>query len=419
MSHASESFLSVPAHLSLEPDGNREGEGGRIAEPIRLPVTGQGTIGFAIARKAPFSVRVRDASWGEPGLRWDVDFVGASLLAHVDRVWHRLPTAVNPNVEEGLLFGLDPDRGCDYWFSFDHHNRLVRYGKGEMRLGCMILEYRLPAPTTADDPYAWLKNARQVEVTAEIHGTVDIWRDPVTVEVPMNVVPHDRMTMDDMAAGKITVPANLTPTCQQLYDNVAGERFLLDTPDFPQFAEAIKHSISDPNGWCFKTLAKKADEFGTPDPHATYLRITLGQNQGDSPGIPFVLEIWPAGNYSPIHNHGAAEAVIKVLHGEIHVELYRMLSAYHQAPFATAVFARDDVTWISATLNQVHKLINHHADEPCITIQCYLYAATNETHWPYFDYLAKHDIAHFTPDSDADYVSFKETMRTEWAARIA
>lgn len=45
---------------------------------------------------------------------------------------------------------------------------------------------------------------------------------------------------------------------------------------------------------------------------ATYLRITLGQSLGNSPGQPYVVEIWPPGHYSSIHDHGDACAVIKV-----------------------------------------------------------------------------------------------------------
>jgi hypothetical protein len=38
----------------------------------------------------------------------------------------------------------------------------------------------------------------------------------------------------------------------------------------------------------------------------------LGYNLGDSPGVPYVLEIWPVGHYSPIQDHGDANAAIKV-----------------------------------------------------------------------------------------------------------
>ena len=414
MSHAEENFLSVPSHLTLTP----RSADGKVDDFIRLPVLGQGTVGFAIAEKQPFSVGIQSKAWGRPAFRWDVGFDGVELYEHVAGEWRRVPTMLNL-VEPELSFGLDPDEHCAYWFSFDYHNRRLRYGKGEMRLGCMIVEYQLPPKPTdgSIDPYDWLRDARRVEVTAAIRDAVDVWRDPVTVDVAMKVVPHDRMTMDMMAEGKTAVPGNLTPTCRQLYDNVAGEAFRLDTPDFPDFARAIKASIRDPEGWCHKTLAAKANEFGTPDPDKTYLRITLGQNQGDSPGVSFVMEIWPVGHYSPIHNHGGAEAVIKVLHGAINVDLYRMLSPFHQKPFATAVFEKGDVAWISSRLNQVHKLVNRGNREPCITIQCYLYADANEAHWPYFDYLEKASVAHFDPNSDADYVAFKKLMRDEWEAR--
>lgn len=416
MSHAEESFLGVPAHLSLKPDADGDG---RIGDFIRLPVLGQGTVGLMIAEKAPFAVGIHSKSWGAPALRWQVDFSGVTLHEHIGGEWRALPTRPGAHLEPGLLLGLDPDPRCTYWFSFDYHNRLLRYGKGEMRCECMIVEFALPPVPTdgSDDPYLWMKDARRVEVTAAIRDSVDIWRDPVTAPVPMKVIPHDRMTLDRMAAGDATVPGNLTATCRQLYDNVAGARFGLDTTDFPEFAQAVKASIADPNGWCYKTLWHKANEFGTPDRDKTYLRITLGQNQGDSPGVPFVMEIWPVGHYSPIHNHGGAEAVIKVLHGAIDVDLYRMLSPFHQSPFATAAFVKDDVAWISSRLNQVHKLVNRGTEEPCITIQCYLYADTNEAHWPYFDYLETAKIAHFDPNSDADYLTFKKIMRTEWERR--
>ncbi|MEO7178447.1 MAG: cysteine dioxygenase family protein, partial [Allosphingosinicella sp.] len=182
----------------------------------------------------------------------------------------------------------------------------------------------------------------------------------------------------------------------------------------------IKASILDKHGWCARVLEKKANEFGKYNPKMTYLRITLGTNQGESPGIPFVMEIWPSGNYSPIHNHGGSDAVIRVLHGAINVSLYPFLAPEQKTPFAAKTFVREDVTWISARLNQVHQLKNLDPDEPCITIQCYLYSDDNRTHWPYFDYLGGDhdgDVEHFDPNSDSDFLSFKEIMKKEYAGR--
>lgn len=109
--------------------------------------------------------------------------------------------------------------------------------------------------------------------------------------------------------------------------------------------------------------------------------------------------------------------MIRVLHGEINVSLYPFLAPEQKTPFAAKTFVKEDVTWISARLNQVHQLRNLDPDEPCITIQCYLYSDDNETHWPYFDYLGDRDIQHFDPNSDSDFLSFKRIMKEEWAGR--
>jgi hypothetical protein len=389
----------------------RGGENGDEAKTYKLPVKGQGTIGFALSKSAAFTVTARGGD-GSPALRWTVGSYEVSL----DLV------SIRGEVTELLKepgVGLDASLACPYWFSFDCHNRLVRYGKGEMRLGTMLASLELDRPKHKDsDPWDWISAIEDVEVSAAVAGGfVDLWKDPVTIELPMRVVPHDSITMEDIAYGRVTVPASLTATCQKLYDNVAGARFVLDTPDFPEFSAAIRASILDKEGWCSKKLEEKADEFGEHKPKMTYLRITLGANQGESPGIPFVMEIWPSGNYSPIHNHGGSDAVIRVLHGEITVSLYAFLAPEETRPFATKTFAKDDVTWISPRLNQVHQLHNLNGTEPCITIQCYLYSDDNRTHWPYFDYLAGKDIEHFDPNSDSDFLTFKQKMKEEWARR--
>ena len=43
----------------------------------------------------------------------------------------------------------------------------------------------------------------------------------------------------------------------------------------------------------------------------------MGTGRGDSPGNAYVLEIWPPGASSPIHNHGAVCGLVKILHGTI------------------------------------------------------------------------------------------------------
>ena len=199
---------------------------------------------------------------------------------------------------------------------------------------------------------------------------------------------------------------------------IAGKKFVLDTPDFPDFSRAIQHSIDTPGLWCYETLQKKATEFNPdkPTPLETYLRITLGHNNGESPGIPYVMEIWPSGHYSPVHNHSGANAIIRVLHGSIHVTLFPFLCPEGIEPFGSADFDKEDVTWISANLNQIHQLKNLETNtDACITIQCYMYDKDDVVHYDYFDYVDDNGvIQHYNPDSDMEFLEFKKQMKIEW-----
>ena len=173
-------------------------------------------------------------------------------------------------------------------------------------------------------------------------------------------------------------------------------------------------------------LKKKATEFGS-NPNEVYLRITSGKAGGESPGIPFVMEIWPPQCFSPIHQHAGANAIIRVLSGEIEVSLFPFLAKgtsagnrVEVAPFTKASFVKDEITWISPLLNQTHQLRNNAAKggQPCITIQCYMYDETDTGHYPFFDYVDDDGTVHrFTPDSDMDFMEFKKRMLKEWNAR--
>merc|ERR1712200_141703 len=83
-----------------------------------------------------------------------------------------------------------------------------------------------------------------------------------------------------------------------------------------RLSAAIKYSIDTKGARLNKILKTKP-----------YLRITMGKALGQSPGIPYVLEIWPQGSRSPIHNHGAVCAVIKVLYGTIQSGIFNKVTS--------------------------------------------------------------------------------------------
>lgn len=315
--------------------------------------------------------------------------------------------------------GLVPSKRAYYWISLDALNGILYFGIGEARIDNMKLKCTFEK-LDKGKVGAFLKNLKTIEYEEEVTHALRYLRDPISdKKVPLVVKNTDELTMDDIAASKYMPKANLSSTGQKLYDNISGKRFILDDQDFPNFSEAIKESIYDPNGWCYKKLEEKATEFGQkPNPDETYLRITLGENNGESPGVPYVMEIWPAGHYSPVHNHAGANAIIRVLHGQIHVTLFPYLGA--PEPFGNADFYKEEITWISPVLNQIHRLKNITTDkEPCITIQCYMYDSEDDNHYGYFDYIEddSSEEGHFEPNSDMEFLEFKMKMKEEWQSR--
>ncbi len=326
-----------------------------------------------------------------------------------------------PYIDKNNKSGLVSLSGAYFWFSLDSQNQKFYAGVGEPRMENASYKYEFPIPLLEGNKLA-LESLSTLTFSDSLQP-LKLLRDPITQRVPLYVKDVNHLTMNDVALGGIMPSANLNAINQKLYACVSGERFVLDDPDFPEFSKAIEYSIATPGLWCNRRLLEKATEFNKDKPNIkeTYLRITLGLNNGESPGIPYVMEIWPVGHYSPVHNHAFANAVIRVLHGSIHVKLFPFLcdSPSSVPEFASADFKKDDVTWISENLNQVHQLKNLESNtDTCITIQCYMYSKKDLKHYDYFDYLDSDvKIQQYEPDSDMDFISFKNLMKTEWNNR--
>lgn len=373
---------------------------GKPLDIVNLLVKGQGVVIFDASGSC--SLTFCDIS-GTPGLK--VQLTETNVLVNLEPSNEPL---VDPNNAKGIV----KQDGAYYWFSLDSQNQRLYAGIGEARKETAIYTYE----------WSWTHERKLfleslVSVKCENLHVKHILRDPITRSVPLLVKDKEELTMDLLATGTYMPKANLSIIAQKLYDCIAGKHFVLDSPDFPDFSQAIEHSIKTPGLWCNERLKQKATEFdkNKPDEKETYLRITIGENNGESPGIPYVMEIWPSGHYSPIHNHAGASAVIRVLHGSINVSLFPFLSGYAVEPFGKADFKKEDITWISPSLNQIHQLKNTDTTTTCITIQCYMYKQNNTTHYDYFDYLdTDGNKQQYEPDSDMDFVAFKKQMRKEW-----
>ena len=380
--------------------------------PVNLIIHGQGVFLFNTKEVCLLTVSNKDKSDGLQVSLSDTEFLVTRMANS------------NKYESQGKKGGLTNKSGAYYWFSLDSQNQLLQAGIGEPRLETACYTYQFDR---SDKLWEANKSFLESLVSIDLPNTATVTplrvlKDPVTNTVPLLLKGINNLTMDDVAGTEYLASAALPASAQTLYNCVAGEKFVLDTPDFPDFSKAIEYSIRTPGMWCNTRIQQKANEFSKePQPLETYLRITLGQNNGESPGIPYVMEIWPVGHYSPIHNHGGSNAIIRVLHGSIHVSLYPFLcdQANTIEPFATKDFNKGDITWISPTLNQVHMLKNLDTNtDTCITIQCYLYDTADTVHYDYFDYLGNNNAKNqYEPDSDMDFLEFKKTMRQEWDSR--
>lgn len=377
---------------------------GKPLDTVSLPVHGQGVLLFTACE--PCSLVFYDVS-GTPSLK--VQFTDTAVHVVNERTFAPL---LDPKNTKGLV----KQKGASYWFSLDSQNQRFVAGIGEARKETSIYTFQFPQDATRKATKLWLE--RLTTVKTENLQIQSVLRDPITRTVPLLVKPMEELTLELLGSEDVLPKANLSIVAQKLYECIAGKQFVLNTPDFPEFTQAIEASIRTPGKWCYERLKQKSTEFdkNKPDEKETYLRITLGENNGESPGIPYVMEIWPVGHYSPIHNHGGASAVIRVLHGSIHVSLFPFLSGDALTPFAETDFKQHDITWISPTLNQVHQLKNHETNkDTCITIQCYMYKKDNTSHYDYFDYLDASGVQQqYEPDSDLDFLEFKKLMRKEW-----
>ena len=248
---------------------------------------------------------------------------------------------------------------------------------------------------------------------------VSFEKNPLVTNRPYLILDSSEITLFRLDMGGFTFSESLSACSRELYQNVKHIEldYAADTSKY-RLSDAMRHSIETPGCILYEKLKEKKDEFGDDQAQETYLRVTLGASYGDSPGIPYVLEIWPAKHCSPVHNHGDAEAVIKVLFGTINIEIYNKFSPGmdgHEKPKELLDFnaKAGDYTWIDRNWYQTHKLQNI-SDDFCATIQCYKYPSTNNVHWPYFDYISEESkIEEFTPSSDFTFIEMYKKVMAE------
>lgn len=149
----------------------------------------------------------------------------------------------------------------------------------------------------------------------------------------------------------------LPRACQQLVAAVCAPGVGLEWPGTAPgaLAAAITHSLTA--GALSARLAAKAAATGLKIP---YLRVAVAPPRRCAPGEPFVLELWPAGCASPVHSHGGACGVFRVLHGSCTLRTFNAACADGPGPRAPHFEARhlpvSTVGWFDANTHQTHQI---------------------------------------------------------------
>ena len=404
---------------------------------VPFPVNGQGTFIYNTKSDWKFSIIVTPQC-GKDGTPRDyialriaerrAYFVERFEAEGIDRILKEKQDDSDAGVESGTM--------VSYWFSYDRDGFTLKYGKGYRMEETTVMSYTfspeerkeskvLPIFFNPDQKkYVWLfvQPSISFRPMIDVEPTCQFFPNPFVCDESPFVLDSSKVTLFDLDRNQYIFSSSLPQACQELYSNIKA--LTLDWPEDPilKLSDALRYSIVTPGCTLYNKLEEKRHEFG---PHApttmTYLRVTLGPNQRTGPGIPYVLEIWPSGHMSPVHNHGGSCAIIKVLFGRITVNVYNKLT--DPPPNELKVIKKfdakeGDITWISPNWFQTHKLHNN-TDDFCATIQCYRYQSEDMIHWPGFDFVGQGtehgtDLDIFYPNSDFTFMEIRGKVLKEY-----
>eukprot|EP00112_Aurelia_sp_Birch-Aquarium-sp1_P008432 Seg1928.7 transcript_id=Seg1928.7/GoldUCD/mRNA.D3Y31 product="hypothetical protein" protein_id=Seg1928.7/GoldUCD/D3Y31 len=346
------------------------------------------------------------------------------------------------NEKEGI--GSEPKRLLSYWLSYDRDACTVKYGKGYRMVETTLLTHNFYKNESKGKPEKFFNAAKPIYVMVflvggslamkvppliEVESTFQFEENPLVSNYPPLVKDSDKVTLLDVDQNLFMFSSSLPLACKELYSNIRNTE--LEYPAHPNYpgiklSDAIRYSLNT-KGMMLANIIKTKQEKKKPDKKSeVYIRVTLGPDMRTGPGVAYVLELWPSKCRSPIHNHGAACAVIKVLYGQIQTKVFNKGSN----PPTTKDFikkfdaVKDDVTWMDSNWYQSHQLVNT-TNDYCATIQCYKYAAGDTIHWPGFDFIAvgeqdqEHVLDTFIPNSDATFQKLRDTVLKEYHDHLA
>ena len=361
------------------------------------------------------------------------------IKLRVDSNGFKISIKFSDSSEDVLLHSSEPMKGIEtqktasYWFSVDRDGFMIRYGKGYIMLQttCGTIDFTdkryqdklEKVQTTFCNPEKPLylmvfsigmKSSHNPLIESEL--MFQFKKYPLTGNRSPVIKDSSKVTMFDLDRGEFTFSDDLPLACRELYNIIKG--LDLEFPENPamKLSDAMRFSLDTEGKFLNQILESKKGEFG--DPSEVYIRVTLGRDLRTGPGIPFVLEIWPTGCRSPIHNHGSACAIIKVLFGQIQISIYNKATnpPTEMDPLFKFDAKQGDATWMDDNWFQAHELKNT-TNDFCATIQSYRYQVDDAIRWPGFDYIREGKVCEqdtFIPNSDATFIQMRQTVLQEY-----
>jgi hypothetical protein len=315
-----------------------------------------------------------------------------------------------------------------YWMCLCRTSSMLTVGIGEVRPSCAVLQTNVESEYR--DAIAGLAYFHVViDGVWQNFGNIDHLRTKIRFTVsscrlvePQLIIaqPSSTVNLDDPILFDLDRSiARRLGSCRYLYHSLVHFRF--DDSDFLDWIPAIQHSIEHPQGWCHRKLAEKIHQVGHRNRKMTSLRLTIDK---------FVVEIWPAGHASPVHQHSAVYGLFRVLHGSILVRLFAFLADRVQEKASLEYLLEEgQISWLSPTLNRTHQMKNVQLTSLCILVTCYRdQCEQNETerskelfrcaHNDDADDNNSNEIRSIKPCSDMFFSEFKQQIKREWLARL-
>ena len=165
--------------------------------------------------------------------------------------------------------------------------------------------------------------------------------------------------------------------------------------------EAIRVSLNSPEGALRQILEMKAARQGVADSPTAYIRIDCFGKRVQSPCL---LEIWPGGHYSPIHEHASSTGLMKGVFGRVDIMLYESLGAQPKEVALLSMTA-ERCSWMSPEHYQAHKVFCPMAAHD-FAATFHIYVDTQGEFFRYREEAAPHRIAEFLTESDITWGQF-------------